>query len=188
VEAATHPRPARQDGPRFTPAPPPVPPDPASDRRWPDRWPLRAYLELAPLDTAPRTARAHAYDVLRKWDLQHIYQETALVISELTTNAYVHTLQHGHPGPVRMWMLGSPAAAALTLIWDAAAPPPAPRPAGPDDEHGRGPAIVAALARQWGSYRPRQPPYGKITWALMTPPPPPAAFNGTARPPRRPAP
>jgi anti-sigma regulatory factor (Ser/Thr protein kinase) len=173
VEAATHPRPARQGGPRFTPAPPPVPRDPAAqDHNWPDRWPLRTYLELAPLDTAPRTARAHAADVLRKWDLQHIYEETALVISELMTNAVNSTRTHQPCAPVRLWMLGSPATAALILIWDATAPPPAPRPAAPDAEDGRGLAIVTALARQWGSYRPLEPPSGKVTWAIMTPQPP----------------
>ena len=59
--------------PRFTPAAPTVPRDPAAPgHRWPDRWPLRSYLELAALDTAPGSARAHVGAVLWEWKLDSI--------------------------------------------------------------------------------------------------------------------
>jgi anti-sigma regulatory factor (Ser/Thr protein kinase) len=165
----TAPTPAhRAHTPRFTPVPPPVPRDPAApDHRWPDRWPLRSYLELAALETAPGSARAHARAVLWEWGLDAIGDVAALIVSELVTNAVFATQAAHRPEPVRMWMLGSTGASALFLIWDATDPAPVRRVTTPDAEHGRGLDIVDALSARWGTYRSDGYPGGKIVWATM---------------------
>lgn len=153
--------------PRFTPVPPPVPRDPATpDRYSPDRWPLRSYLELAALDTAPGSARAHARAVLWEWGLDAIGDTATLIVSELVTNAVLATQAAHCPEAVRMWMLGSAEASVLFLIWDATQPVPVRRVTTPDAEHGRGLDIVDALCARWGTYYPDRHP-GKIVWATM---------------------
>jgi anti-sigma regulatory factor (Ser/Thr protein kinase) len=154
--------------PRNTPAPPPVPRDPAApDHRWPDRWPLRSYLELAALDTAPGSARAHAGAVLWEWKLDAIRDEAALIVSELVTNAMLAASTAPRPEPVRMWMLGSMGTSVLFLVWDATEPAPVRRVATPDAEHGRGLTLVDALSATWGYYHPGDRPYGKVVWASL---------------------
>ena len=156
--------------PRFTPAPPPVPRDPAApDHRWADCWPLRSYLELAALDTAPGSARAHAGAVLWEWELADITDEAALIVSELVTNAILSTQAAHLPDPVRMWMLGSSGASVLFLIWDATDPAPVRRVTTPDADHGRGLDIVDALCTRWGTYYPDGHHDGKVVWALTGP-------------------
>jgi anti-sigma regulatory factor (Ser/Thr protein kinase) len=156
--------------PRRAPAPPPVPRDPAAPgHQWPDRWPLRSYLELAPLDTAPGSARAHVGAVLWEWSLSAISDECTLIVSEMLTNAVLATQAHHRPEPVRLWTLGSRGASALFLVWDATSPAPVRRVTTPDAEHGRGLDIVAALSARWGYYHPAEYPGGKCVWALMMP-------------------
>jgi hypothetical protein len=150
--------------------PPPVPRDPAAPgHRWPEGWPLRSYLELAALETAPGSARAHAGAVLWEWKLAAIGDEAALIVSELVTNAMLSTRAAPLPAPalVRMWMLGSAGASVLFLIWDATMPAPVRRVTTPDSEHGRGLDIVDALSARWGTYYPDGHPGGKIVWAAM---------------------
>jgi hypothetical protein len=162
-----HPAAHRAHEPRFAPR---VPRDPAApDHRWADRWPLRSYLELAALDTAPGSARAHAGAVLWEWKLSAISDECALIVSEMLTNAVLSTRAHYRPDPVRLWMLGSSGASALFLVWDATEPAPVRRVTTPDAEHGRGLDIVNTLSARWGYYHPAEYPGGKVVWALMRP-------------------
>ena len=72
----------------------------------------------------------------------------------------------GGAAAVRLWLRAGPPGVAL-LVWDAIAAPPLPRAAGPDDESGRGLAIVADLSTACGNYPAADPP-GKVTWALIT--------------------
>jgi hypothetical protein len=160
----------RAHEPRMAPASPPVPRDPAAPgHRWPDRWPLRSYLELAPLDTAPRSARAHVGAVLWEWNLSAISDESTLIVSEMLTNAVLSTQACQRFDPVRLWMLGSRGASALFLVWDATMPAPVRRVTTPDAEHGRGLDIVAALSARWGYYHPADYPGGKCVWAIVQP-------------------
>jgi hypothetical protein len=154
--------------PRITPPPPPVPRDPAApDHRWPDRWPLRSYLELAALETAPGSARAHADAVLWEWGLEALGDAATLIVSELVTNAMLSTRAERRAEPLRMWMLGSRGASVLFLVWDATEPAPVRRVTTPDAEHGRGLDIVDALCARWGTYYPDGHHGGKIVWATM---------------------
>jgi anti-sigma regulatory factor (Ser/Thr protein kinase) len=135
---------------------------------WADRWPLRTHQELAALLTAPGCARAHVSAVLREWRADAGTREIAeLAVTEMTTNAVLSARAHGGPDPVRMWMLGDRGSVML-LVWDATLPAPVLASAAPDDEHGRGLALIEALCAEWGFYRPAEPPGGKVVWALAS--------------------
>lgn len=100
---------------------------------------------------------------LRKWGYEHKTDEVLLVVSELATNSVkavrgtvialdVHVL------PDRSYL--------MVELWDQSPHRPQPRDAGPDDESGRGLAIVGMCAAQWGV---RIPPYGgKVIWAAIS--------------------
>lgn len=90
-----------------------------------------------------------------------------LLISELVTNAVVHT---GCPAVLRMLLPGSPADAAdagdgagtvRVEVVDRSARPPAQRHAHGDDTNGRGLELVDGLADRWG-WRPEGT--GKSIW------------------------
>jgi two-component sensor histidine kinase len=154
--------------PRFTPAPARTLRDPAvRGRGWPDRWPLRTYLELAALDTAPGSARAHVRAILREW---HADDDTAhaaaQVVTELLTNAIETTWEHRRHDPVRLWMLGD-TRSVLLLVWDATMPAPVLAVPAPGDENGRGLALVNHLSEQWGYYHPAEQSRGKVVWAVL---------------------
>lgn len=83
-----------------------------------------------------------------------------LLISELVTNAVVHT---GCPAVLRM-LFGAGAAEAGTVrveVADASARPPRPRHADGDDTNGRGLELVDGLADRWGWQREGA---GKSIW------------------------
>ena len=174
--------PDRAEKPRFTLTSGFVPVDPESrDQRWPDQWPRRSYLELAALETAPGCARKHACALLWEWKLDAITDESALIVSELVTNAMLSTQVQGLSEPVRMWVLGS-GSSALFLVWDATMPAPVPANPAPDAEHGRGLTLVDALSTRWGCYYPAGPPGGKVVWGLIGTPD--AVPHDTTRSPR----
>ncbi|WP_434481835.1 ATP-binding protein [Streptomyces sp. NBC_01340] len=116
----------------------------------------------------PRHARSvsRARTLLREqatsWKLPEEVTETAvLLLSELTTNAY----RHAKVSPGReIW-----ARCALdddrVRVWvtDANDTLPETRNGSPDDESGRGLALVATLADNWGA-TPREGGIGKTVW------------------------
>jgi hypothetical protein len=70
-----------------------------------------------------------------------------LLISELVTNAVVHT---GCPAVLRMLFPAAPAAPVRVEVADASELPPAPRHAQRDETGGRGLELVDGLADRWG--------------------------------------
>ncbi|MFE5549389.1 ATP-binding protein [Streptomyces sp. NPDC056534] len=108
-------------------------------------------LEHGPL--APATARHAARPVLESWGLddEQVY-DALLVISELVTNAVVHALPpvvlHLHTtadeaGQVQVHVSdGGPRPATTAVGWAARRP---------EDEHGRGEAIITTLAGHAGT-------------------------------------
>ncbi|MDI3386477.1 ATP-binding protein [Streptomyces sp. B-S-A8] len=73
-----------------------------------------------------------------------------LLISELVTNAVVHT---GCPAVLRLLLPPAPQSAPGTVrveVADVSARPPRPRQAEGDDTNGRGLALVDGLADRWG--------------------------------------
>ncbi|KIF79004.1 hypothetical protein QR77_20370 [Streptomyces sp. 150FB] len=89
-------------------------------------------------------------------------ETAALLLSELVTNA----LRHGSPPGREISITLCRAGGLLRLeVEDAGETVPRPRASGPDDECGRGLALVAALADDWG-VSPRRGP-GKRVWVTL---------------------
>ncbi|WP_338672725.1 ATP-binding protein [Streptomyces sp. SCSIO 30461] len=133
---------------------------------------------------AVRAARHAVRDTLRSWDLDGLSDVTELLVSELVTNSLRYA---SGPIGVRLARLrvdgvsrdgvsrdgvsrdgarpggGAPASrsALLVEVSDPLPDPPLERPAGPDDEGGRGIKLVACTARRWGTRRGRA---GKTVW------------------------
>jgi anti-sigma regulatory factor (Ser/Thr protein kinase) len=107
-------------------------------------------------------ARTLLREQATSWKIPEEVTETAvLLLSELMTNAY----RHAKVSPGReIW-----ARCALDddrlRVWvtDASDTLPTPRNASPDDEAGRGLALVAALADDWGA-TPQEHGIGKTVW------------------------
>jgi len=81
--------------------------------------------------------------VLRQWDMEHFADTAELLVSELVTNAVRHA-----PGPIHLTARGG-----HTLrchIDDGSRLLPRLHNACPDDEFGRGIALVDQLASNWG--------------------------------------
>ncbi|MGW4225120.1 ATP-binding protein [Streptomyces bauhiniae] len=122
----------------------------------------RFRFELAAHPGSPARARSLARTRLADWSVCADTCESAvLVVSELVTNAVVHTASSrvvcelaDHDGLVRI------------AVRDEGCAPGEPHPAQqrPDEEHGRGLLLVAALCRAWGAqeYGP-----GLLVWAEL---------------------
>lgn len=112
-----------------------------------------------------RTARHVVRDTLRAWQLDAALGDvTVLLVSELVTNS----LRYAH-GPIGLRLMRLPPGpdafssppALLVEVSDPLPDPPRTRPAGPDDEGGRGLQLVACTARRWGTRKGRS---GKTVW------------------------
>ncbi|MEE1756355.1 ATP-binding protein [Streptomyces sp. SP18CS02] len=112
-----------------------------------------------------RTARHAVRDALRTWQLDaDVGDVTVLLVSELVTNSLRYA---SGPVGVRISRLHpdgnafAPHSALLVEVSDPLPDPPRERPAGPDDEGGRGLQLVACTARRWGTRKGRS---GKTVW------------------------
>lgn len=114
---------------------------------------------------AVRTARHVVRDALRAWELDTSLGDlTVLLVSELVTNSLRYTSGPIGVRLVRLNLDGAsppPVPALLVEVSDPLPDPPRERPAGPDDEGGRGIQLVACAARRWGTRRGRS---GKTVW------------------------
>ena len=146
------------------------------DIDWLNNLPVHDWLELEALETAPKKARQRLADDLEKWSLPQFEVSAAVVLSEIVTNATIATnallaayAAAGGAGAamptVTVWLCGGPSVVAF-LAWDASVTPPEQRHAGPDDESGRGLAIIEQLSADWGYYYPAGIG-GKVTWAVI---------------------
>ncbi|AVZ70949.1 hypothetical protein SLUN_00365 [Streptomyces lunaelactis] len=95
---------------------------------------------------------------LRHWRLDCLADNAALLITELATNA----LLHGSGTEFALRMIHT-ASEVRIEVYDGSPGRPCERAAGPDDESGRGMAIVAAIADSWGTS-------GTTTWCALTVP------------------
>ncbi|MFI2430726.1 ATP-binding protein [Streptomyces sp. NPDC018693] len=107
---------------------------------------------------AVRTARAVVRSTLRGWDLDSVSDITALLVSELVTNALRHAT-----GPIGVRLIRPPGLDDVLLVEVSDPLPELPRErvARPDDESGRGLQLVASSSRRWGS---RSGDSGKTVW------------------------
>lgn len=126
----------------------------------PDAWPLASTLKLDMLPCSVSTARQHTAAMLSEWRLGHLAENAQILVSELVTNAPVHSME---PVTVR---LHANRESLLIEVRDALPAPPEPRQHAPDAEGGRGLEIVTLLSHGWGYYSERG---GKVVWALLEP-------------------
>ncbi|MES9525527.1 ATP-binding protein [Streptomyces capoamus] len=105
--------------------------------------------------TACRLARDVVRDALTRWGLAELVPVAELLVSELVCNA----LRHG-TGPLRLTLRRTPDV--RCAVSDGSSRPPRPTDAGPEDEGGRGLALVGTLAARWG--HERDLPSGKTVW------------------------
>ncbi|MFB0618653.1 ATP-binding protein [Streptomyces sp. AGS-58] len=109
-------------------------------------------------------ARQRVHTTLAAWGFTgEVADHAALSANELVTNAVSHCRVSSAQVRVTLILCGP------QLVLEVSDPDrdrlPLPRDPGPDEEGGRGLAMVAALADAWGH---RQGPYTKTVWARFT--------------------
>ncbi|MET7701056.1 ATP-binding protein [Streptomyces sp. NPDC005485] len=119
-----------------------------------------------PLDHEPRAApaaRCHAATVLRAWGVpEDLVQDAVLVISELVTNASLHT----RTGPLDLNLTTFDHELAISVTDACTSPVELWTPQNSSErEHGRGLDIVRSLAHAVGCSRT---PTGKTVWARLS--------------------
>ncbi|MFI6701634.1 ATP-binding protein [Streptomyces sp. NPDC050509] len=123
---------------------------------------LPAYTETLP--RAPESAygaRRLLHLALDVWGMNSVRDTAEVVISELVTNAIAHARRDS----VRVTVTRLSDERVQVAVVDLSREHPKPRPAGPDEETGRGMEIVEALSGgRWGV----EPlPWGKRVWAEL---------------------
>lgn len=93
--------------------------------------------------TACARARTVIRDVLPHWGLGDLVPTAELLVSELVSNALRHAA-----GPLRLTL--ERVSDLRCLVSDGTSESPRPTEAGPEDENGRGLALVEMLAARWG--------------------------------------
>ena len=112
---------------------------------------------LQPDAGSPRRARDLVGDVLHSHVDTETREDTAMVVSELVTNAVIHA---GTTVAVRIHLLDD--GGVRVEVADSRSWPPVPRQLVPDSVGGRGLVLVEALANDWGV---DPTPEGKVVWA-----------------------
>ncbi|WP_030734649.1 ATP-binding protein [Streptomyces sp. NRRL S-31] len=110
------------------------------------------------------TARHHVRKILADWGITDDLADRAILsVNELVTNAVSHCRVGSARVRVTLILCDR------ELVLEVSDPDrdhlPRPRDPGPDEEGGRGLALVAALADTWGH---RRGPYTKTVWACFT--------------------
>ncbi|MEP7023548.1 MAG: ATP-binding protein [Actinomycetota bacterium] len=119
----------------------------------------------------PRAAREFTRETLRRWDLYSAYQDTAVVVSELVTNALRYGARIGSavaaaavPGAVQL-TLWCRVSYLICVVTDPNPEPPVLQPPNSCADSGRGLQVVQALTSSWGwtMLGGRQ----KVVWAAL---------------------
>ncbi|MGP4011874.1 SpoIIE family protein phosphatase [Streptomyces sp. 4N124] len=110
-------------------------------------------LSLDPLEVG--RARAVVREQLHDWGLAKLADGTALMVSELVTNA----VRHSHSRPIELRLVRGDTL--LCEVDDDDHELPTLLNTGPGDEFGRGLRVVSTLAREWGTSRTKA---GKTVW------------------------
>jgi anti-sigma regulatory factor (Ser/Thr protein kinase) len=105
-----------------------------------------------------REARLFVTGVLGSWGATEFVEDAALIVAELTANAVKHAASAFRVAVHRT------GARVRIAVEDSGAGHPKPRAAGPNDPTGRGLALVARLADEWGW---DSLPAGKSVWAEL---------------------
>lgn len=114
----------------------------------PRTWLRVSKLELGPLPTAIGCARDHAKVVLAEWGLDHLVDDSILLVSELMTNALRASRALPTPTPIVLRLLANDQQLIIEA-WDQWVEG-FDLKQGASDEHGRGLTVVTALSSRWG--------------------------------------
>ena len=150
---------------------------PSDEFPYPDRAQGVTCLTLAAAPAAVSCSRQLVRLTLNRWGLAALIEDAELVISELVTNSVRATgltdtkprwADLGGLATIEVRLLLYPAGV-IVEVWDRDPAAPVRHDAAPDEEGGRGLAIVAALCKQW-HYRSSSRG-GKVVSAELTVPP-----------------
>jgi anti-sigma regulatory factor (Ser/Thr protein kinase) len=124
-----------------------------------------AVFRLDPVPESAGRARRSARTMLNDWHLGHLVEDVDLVVSELVTNALLHTGagDDGSPDAIRLELDLNSRRLTLRVV-DASPLPPMPEEAAETAESGRGLLLVDALAAEWDW---EDLPDGKAVWAAF---------------------
>lgn len=123
-----------------------------------------AVFRLDPVPESAGRARRSARTMLTDWRLAHLVEDVDLVVSELVTNALLHTgAGEGGDNSIRL-ELDLDAGRLTCRVVDSSPLPPMPEDAPDTAESGRGLTLVEALAAEWDW---EDLPEGKAVWAAF---------------------
>jgi len=122
-----------------------------------------AIFRLDPVPESAGRARRAARTMLTDWRLERLVEDVDLVVSELVTNALLHSgdLGTGSACPIR-FELDLRDGTLTCRVVDSSPLPPRPEEAADTAESGRGLILVDALAAAWDW---EDLPDGKAVWA-----------------------
>jgi len=107
-----------------------------------------AVFRLDPVPESAGRARRAARAVLTQWLLDPLVEDVDLVVSELVTNALLHTGDAGATEPIQL-ELDLRERRLTCRVVDSSPLPPLPEEAEDTAESGRGLVLVEALAAEW---------------------------------------
>ncbi|MEV6393775.1 ATP-binding protein [Streptomyces sp. NPDC051907] len=119
------------------------------------------YSETLPCEEASvSAARRLVRTALAAWQLDHLADDGALIVSELMTNSVEHTKSRS----VRVTVSRPTPDWVRVAVVDKSRAQPAPRTASTTDTDGRGLVVVEALSERWGTDLLG---WGKRVWAEL---------------------
>lgn len=126
---------------------------------------------LPPRFEAVRTARRFTRSTLQQWDLQGLFDDVALVVSELVTNSMRYALPAdpiapGGEPPVRLHLMRW-TSRLVCAVRDPSEESPVTGEADASAECGRGLLLVESFSDTWGWHPLAGALRGKVVWALF---------------------
>ncbi|GAA0492237.1 ATP-binding protein [Streptomyces sp. NPDC046215] len=133
--------------------------------------PNSASCALPPRFEAVRTARKFTRATLQQWDLHGLFDDVALVVSELVTNSMRYALpadaiSAGHEPPVRLHLMRW-TSRLVCAVRDPSEESPVAGVADASAECGRGLLLVESFSDTWGWHPLAGALHGKVVWALF---------------------
>ncbi|MFC5723769.1 ATP-binding protein [Streptomyces gamaensis] len=127
---------------------------------------------LPPRFEAVRTARRFTRTTLHQWGLSVLFDDVALVVSELVTNSMRYGLPDGHPAgpdaetPIRLHLMRW-TSRLVCAVRDPSEESPVAGEADASAECGRGLFLVESFSDTWGWHPLTGAVRGKVVWALF---------------------